>query len=195
MKVLCKSLVLGLCLAVFSCVTINIYFPAEEMRGAADKIVNEVWGERPGNGAEQAVPPPAEKSPGSGFYQLLLPASAYAAQDINVSTPAIRAIKQSIKDRSDQLIEMFDAGNLGLSSDGLLKVRNTDGLSLQQKGQLNQLVKAENQDRLRLYQEIAVANDFPDKAGEVQSIFADSWRDQARKGWFLEQSDGSWKQK
>ena len=195
MKVFCKSLSLVLSLAVFSCVTINIYFPAEEMRGAADKIVNEVWGERPGNGEEQADPSPAEKSPDSGFYQLLLPASAYAAQDINVSTPAIRAIKQSIKDRSGQLIGMLNSGNLGLSSDGLLKVRNTDGLSLQQKGQLNQLVKAENQDRLRLYQEIAAANDFPHKAGEVQSIFADSWRDQAQKGWFLEQSDGSWQQK
>jgi len=68
-------------------------------------------------------------------------------------------------------------------------------LSLKQKGQLNQLVKAENSDRLRLYKEIAKANNFPDKADEVQSIFASSWRDQAQKGWYLEKADGSWQQR
>ncbi|MCW8859288.1 MAG: YdbL family protein [Deltaproteobacteria bacterium] len=195
MKTIVRSFSLMLSLAVFSCVTINIYFPAEEMRGAADKIVNEVWGGQPANGTDNAVPPPADKSPGSSFYQLMLPASADAAQDINVSTPAIRTIKEAIKDRSGQLIDLLNSGNVGLSHDGLLKIRNTDGLSLKQKGQLNQLVKAENQDRQRLYQEIASANNFPDKSGEVQSIFADSWRDQAQKGWYLENPDGSWKQK
>lgn len=195
MKTIVRSFSLILTLAVISCVTINIYFPAEEMRGAADKIVNEVWGDQPENGIDNPVPPATDKSPGSSFYQHLLPNSAYAAQDINVSTPAIRTIKEAIKNRSGQLINLLNSGNLGLSHDGLLKIRNTDGLSLQQKGQLNQLIKAENQERLRLYQEIASANNFPDKSGEVQSIFANSWRDQAQKGWHLENSDGSWKQK
>lgn len=195
MKRIMRSFSLLMCLAVLSCVTINIYFPAEEMRGAADKIVNEVWGERPANGADKATPPPPEKSPDSSFYQLLIPANAYAAQDINVSTPAIRTIKESIKERASQLIGFLDSGHLGLGHDGLLKIRTTDGLSLKDRGQLNQLVKAENQDRKQLYEEIAKANDFPDKVDEVQSIFAKSWRDQAQKGWFLEKADGSWAQK
>jgi len=195
MRTLVRSFSLMLTLAVFSCVTINIYFPAEEMRGAADKIVNEVWGEKTAPGSDSATPPPAGKSPGSSFYQVLLPTTAYAAQDINVSTPAIRAIKDSIKERASQLIGLLNSGNVGLSHDGLLKIRTTDGLSLKQKGQLNQLVKAENSDRLRLYKEIAKANNFPDKADEVQSIFASSWRDQAQKGWYLEKADGSWQQR
>ncbi len=194
MKTVLRSFSLMLTLAVFSCVTINIYFPAEEMRGAADKIVNEVWGEKP-TGENNNPAPPANQPPGSGFYQLLLPTAAYAAQDINVSTPAIRAIKDSIKERASQLIGLLNSGNVGLSHDGLLKIRTTDGLSLKQKGQLNQLVKAENSDRLRLYKEIAKANNFPDKADEVQSIFASSWRDQAQKGWYLEKADGSWQQR
>ena len=195
MKTIARSLSLLLALTVVSCVTINIYFPAEEIRGAADKIVNEVWGDRIQNGSDEVAPQPQEKSPGSGFYHLLLPANAYAAQDINVSTPAIRAIKDAIKSRSGALIGFLNAGNVGLSHDGLLKVRSSDGLSLKQKGQVNKLVKSENQDRQRLYQEIAVANDFPDKVGEVQNIFADSWRNQAKKGWYLEKPDGSWGQK
>ena len=184
-----------LALTVVSCVTINIYFPAEEIRGAADKIVNEVWGGSPKNGGDPGTPEPERKAPGSSFLQLLAPASAIAGQDIDVSTPAIRTIKESIKNRSSELIGFLTSGNLGLSKDGLLLVRNSEGLDLKQKGQLNKLVAAENNDRKHLYQEIANANDFPDKVGEVQSIFADSWRKQAAKGWYLEKPDGSWVQK
>ncbi|HEY5674862.1 MAG TPA: YdbL family protein [Malonomonas sp.] len=192
MKNITRSLSLLLALTVASCVTINIYFPAEEIRGAADKIVNEVWGEQIRN--DEALPP-VKKNPGSGFYQLFAPQTAFAAQDINVSTPAIRAIKEAIKARADQLIGFLSSGNVGLSYDGLLKVRSTDGLNLKQKGQINQLVNAENQDRLRLYQEIAAANDLPDKTAEIQAIFAESWRNQAQTGWYLEKPDGSWGQK
>ena len=195
MKSITRSLSLLLALSVISCVTINIYFPAEELRGAADKIVNEVWGDNAQEGTEEAVPQSKRKTPGSSFYQLLLPTNAIAGQDINVSTPAIRSIKDSIKNRSAALIGFLNAGNVGLSHDGLLEVHSTNGLALKQKGQVNKLVKAENQDRKRLYKEIAIANNFPDKAGEVQSIFADSWRNQAQKGWYLEKSDGSWVQK
>ncbi len=194
MKNITRSLSLILMLTVISCVTINIYFPAEELRGAADKIVNEVWGTGQQNGVDDAAPQPPE-NPGSGLFNLLTPASAFAAQDINVSTPAIRAIKESIKQRSDALFPFLTAGNVGLSSDGLLKIRSSTGLSLKEKGLLNKLVNEENQDRQRLYQEIAVANKFPDKVDEIQSIFAESWRSQAQQGWYLENMDGSWQQK
>jgi uncharacterized protein YdbL (DUF1318 family) len=194
MKTVIRSLSLLLTLTVISCVTINIYFPAEEIRGAADKIVNEVWGNGPPNGTEESAPQ-QQDTPGSGLYNLLTPANAHAAQDINVSTPAIRAIKASIKDRSGELISFLNSGHVGLGHNGLLKVRDTSGLSLKQKGQVNKLVNAENQDRQRLYKEIAVANDFPNKVGEVQSIFAESWRNQAKAGWYLEKPNGSWGQK
>jgi hypothetical protein len=29
----------------------------------------------------------------------------------------------------------------------------------------------------------------------VQQIFAQSWREKARPGWYLQQSDGSWQQR
>ena len=57
------------------------------------------------------------------------------------------------------------------------------------------MVEQENRDRLRLYREIARANDFPDKAGEVQAIFADSWREKAASGWYLRDQGGAWQQK
>ena len=64
-----KRLIQGLALlaigTVVACVTINIYFPAEEIRGVADRIVDEVYGEP----AKPVTTPPAQ--PGSSFFQYL----------------------------------------------------------------------------------------------------------------------------
>src|SRR5215510_8766690 len=38
-------LTLAACLALSACVTINVYFPAAAAEKAADKLINEVWGE------------------------------------------------------------------------------------------------------------------------------------------------------
>lgn len=192
MNILLRSLLLLGIFAAAACVTINIYFPAEELRGAADKIVEEVWGER-------AAPQPSSPQPPAGergsFQRLFGPASAYAAQDINVSTPEIRAVKDAMKQRSERLFPFLDSGHVGIGADGLLKVRSTDGLDLRSRGDVNRLVAEENADRQRLYREIARANGFPERAQEVQAIFADSWRENASAGWHLEQTDGSWRSK
>jgi uncharacterized protein YdbL (DUF1318 family) len=66
---------------------------------------------------------------------------------------------------------------------------------MRSRAEASRLVQSENDDRMRLYREIARANDFPDRADEVQEIFAGSWRDQASKGWYLEGKDGSWTRK
>ena len=79
--------------------------------------------------------------------------------------------------------------------DGLLEIRTTEGLDLKARAEVKSLVSAENADRLRLYKEIARANDFPEKADEVQRIFAETWREKADKGWFVEQPGGEWKGK
>lgn len=177
-------------ITVVSCVTINIYFPAEEVRGAADKIVNEVWGDRTGPPAAPTEP----KGEPSTFLRLEL-TGAYAAQDINVSTPEIRALREAMKQRAEALFPYLDGGQVGLSKDGLLKIRTTDGLDLRARSEVNRLVSAENDDRKRLYTEIAQANGFPDQVDEIRAIFADSWREQAAKGWQLENPDGSWSAK
>jgi uncharacterized protein YdbL (DUF1318 family) len=192
-----RSLLLLTMVAAVSCVTINIYFPAEQVRGVADRIVDEVWGER-ANGSEtdQPGPPPAAPParPGSSLW-LLGPAAATAAQDIDVSTPEIRALRDALAGRSAQLFPYLDTGHVGIGLDGSVKIRGTDGLGLKQRAEVQKLVEAENQDRRRLYQEIARANGFPDKVDEIQAIFAGSWRDKAAKGWYIEQDGGGWKQK
>ena len=129
------------------------------------------------------------------MLKLLQPAVAYAAQDINVSTPEIRAIKESMKSRAASLFPYLNGGQVGIGKNGLLVLRSSEGLNLKSRAEATRLVQAENDDRQRLYQEIARANGFPEKAAEVQAIFADSWRDQASKGWYIEAVGGDWAQK
>lgn len=182
-----------------ACVTINVYFPAAAVGEAADTIVEEVWGE------EEAAPeePPIEGEPQSLIDQLMRtvnivigPADAFAAEaDINVTTPAIRAIKASIADRAPSIKPYMDSGNVGISNDGLLSVRSTDGLNLKKKAELKRLIDAENKDRKALYSEIAKANNLSDKVSDIQEIFAKSWIKQAKTGWAVQTSDGTWGKK
>ena len=183
--------------AVASCVTINIYFPAEEVRSAADKIVNEVWSELPEGQPDEKTPPPAQEgSPQSSLpWWRSGPAVAHAAQDINVSTPEIRAIKAAMKERAAALRPHLDSGNVGIGTDGQLEIRGGAGLGLKARGSLKRLVSAENNDRLQLYREIARANGLPGQEAQVQEVFAASWRAQAATGWYLKQANGSWTRK
>lgn len=183
-------------LVVVSCVTINIYFPAEDVRQAADRIVDEVYAapadSEPGSSSPQDETP---VGPGSYLLQLFGPRCAYAQQDIDISTPEIRAIRAAMTERSSELRPYLDSGHIGIGNDGLLAVRSLDGLELKARAKVSRLVSEENADRLRLYAEIARANGFAEKSDEVQRIFAQSWREKARPGWYLEQEDGSWQRR
>ena len=123
-----KRLIVSTMFIATSCVTVNIYFPAAAVERAADEIVKETWGgpgEAPQNTPPQTTPPPGSRLP------LSFVTEAYAAEpDIDISNPAIRALKDSIKTRSDSIKPYMDRGNVGITRDGLLAVRSTDGLSL-----------------------------------------------------------------
>jgi uncharacterized protein YdbL (DUF1318 family) len=180
-----------------SCVTINIYFPAAAVEKAADKIVEEVWG-------DEEVPPETPQQEGSPqsllengvlfFLSVLGPGEAFAQEaDINVTTPAIRALKEAIRKRAESIKPFLDSGNIGIAKDGLLVIRSKEGMSLRDQASLSRLVNAENSDRNALYREIAKANNFPpERVSDVKRIFARSWMKQAQKGWWVQSSGGQW---
>jgi uncharacterized protein YdbL (DUF1318 family) len=181
---------------VSACVTVNIYFPAAAVERAAEQIVKETWGE-----PSKTAPPPSPQSKNRfspwQLVALSLVSEAHAQEaDINVSNPAIRAIKDSIKARSDAIKPFMDRGNIGIGADGLLAIRNTDGLNLKERAETKQLVDAENRDRDNLYAEIAKANNISNESiPKIKAIFAKSWIEQARPGWWIQDSPGNWKKK
>ena len=90
----------------------------------------------------------------------------------------------------------MDRANVGINREGLLVVRTTDGLNLKERAEVQQLVEAENRDREALYAEIARANNFPrEKVADIKRIFAQSWIDQARSGWLIQDAQGNWRKK
>jgi uncharacterized protein YdbL (DUF1318 family) len=185
-----------LLLILSACVTVNIYFPAAAVQRAADEIVKETWGGS--NGKSERVQPqsllPFAPHP---TLSLSLTREAFAQEaDINVSNPAIRGLRDSIKRRSGAIKPYMDKGSAGINQGGLLVVRSSEGLSLQERAEVQQLIEAENRDREALYAEIAKANNIPpDAVPKIKGIFAKSWIDQAQSGWWIQDSQGNWKRK
>jgi len=179
-----------------ACVTVNIYFPAAAVERAADQIVKETWG-----GPEQPVKKEEPRSSlmrpttVAGLFVFVGEASAQEA-DINVSNPAIRALKDSIKNRSGSIKPFMDRNNVGITRDGLLTVRTTEGLNLKERAEVQQLIDAENRDREALYLEIAKANNIAQESvPKIKMIFAKSWIEQAQPGWWIQDPQGNWKKK
>lgn len=174
--------------AVLACVTINIYFPEATVKKTADEIVDEV--RRPADKDKDATAETALPGPFS-----LVP-RAYAQQETEVSTPAIRALKDSLRSRFPRLEPFFDRGCLGEANNGYLEIREEEGLSLKEKADLRSLVKEENADRRNLYAEVAAAlNIDPSQIPRIEKIFAESWIRSARPGWWVQKEDGRWEKK
>ena len=186
-----RKFVFAFTFLVSACVTVNIYFPAAAVERAADQIVKETWG---GPEKQPQEPKPQSKIPSPPRMAWSFVAIA-DAQDINVSNPAIRALKDSIKSRSGSIKPFMDKGNIGIAQDGLLAVRSTDGLNLKERAEIQQLVDAENRDREALYAEIAKANNIArESVPKIKAIFARSWMEQAQPGWYIQDAQG-WKKK
>jgi uncharacterized protein YdbL (DUF1318 family) len=177
-----------------SCVTVNIYFPAAAIQKAADQIVDDV--------RKTPEPKPEQKPDKSSLLDRVLvvrlgPAEAQAAAvDVNVSTPAIRNIRASLANRFPQLQPLYGKGAIGETNTGLIAARDIGALSLKEKADVNRLVEQENADRQALYTEIIRANNLdPSQLGEIQRLFANSWRDKSAPGWWIQQDNGQWGRK
>ena len=120
--------------------------------------------------------------------------NAFAAADLEVNTPGVNAIKQSMQARHAQLAGHYTSGAVGLTADGLIALRDAGAVPLAQRQAVNALVAAENNDRNALYAEIANANNHPEWQAEIRSTFAQRWIQRAQPGWWV-QSGGAWKQK
>ena len=200
-----KYLLFSLVFFAASCVTINIYFPAAAVEKAADKIVEEVWGEKQKKDEQNMQDEQKRQNEPQSMIEntmrfavsLFGPAQAFAQDvDIDITTPAIRALKESIQQRADSIKPFMDSGNAGITNDGLINIRNTDGLNLKDKANLARLIEAENNDRNALYAEIAKANNFqPEKIPDIKKIFAGSWSKNAKQGWWVQDAGGGWKKK
>lgn len=120
---------------------------------------------------------------------------AFSAADIEINTPAITAIRASMKAQHQQLKPYYESGAIGLTRDGLIAVRDANLVPLSQRQQLNSLVAAQNKDRNALYKEMANANGHPEWENEIRSTFAERWISKAKPGWWVQDAGGGWMKK
>ncbi len=178
---------------VLACITVNIYFPEATVKQAAAEIVDEIRKKDAEKSGQEAVKKLASL-PEAGPFSFI--PAAYAQDATNVSTPAIRALKESMKNRFVALQPYFAGGNVGETNKGLAEVRDEAGLNLQAKAALRNLVKDENGDRMKLYAEVAKSlNIEASQMERIQKIFAEEWIRNAAVGWWIQQEDGVWVKK
>lgn len=171
-----------------ACINVNIYFPEATVKKAAEEIVDEI---RKTDGE------PAKKQTACfenrGFSLVTM---AYAQEETSVSNPAIRSLKDSMKNRFPSLKPFFEGGNIGENNKGFLDVRDEASLNLKDKAALRNMVKDENADRTKLYTEVTKAlNIEAAQVERIQKIFATNWVKSASTGWWIQQDNGAWVKK
>jgi uncharacterized protein YdbL (DUF1318 family) len=192
-----------------ACVTINVNFPAAATEKAADRIIGDVIGK-----ADEA--PPAAKPPTGSIHgrdepggagslgntvlvalrrvlDQAVPSAQAAEPDLDVSTPAVRQITDSMKARHGQLAPYYDSGAIGYTGDALVDVRDANLIPLAERNSVRKLVGDENRDRAALYAEIARANGHPEWEPGIRATFAKRWIANSKAGWYFNDG-GGWRQ-
>jgi uncharacterized protein len=112
-----------------------------------------------------------------------------AEPNLDVDSPAIKAIKASMTARHSQLLPHYNSGAVGLTKDGFIAVKDATAVPLKDRGGIAGLVAAENTDRTKLYKEIAAGNGHPEWQNDIQNTFAGRWIDKAQTGWHYQNAD------
>ncbi|MBI1852411.1 MAG: YdbL family protein [Planctomycetes bacterium] len=200
------------CLALLAIVTgcfyVTVNFPATELEALARKMAREYYQSSVETAdPNSTVPSPestdAKEPPKTGFLASLFDRPVYAAElalqdkpiNLNASSPAVKKIQASQKERLEKLKPLYEKGLVGILKNGNLGVREIDGVTLKDKTEARRLVDAENADRSALYRELAVANDISAAdVPRIQSIFAKKWVEEAPVGYWYQDEKENWVQ-
>jgi uncharacterized protein YdbL (DUF1318 family) len=197
--------IMGIGLGLAACITVNVYFPAAAAEQTADKIIEEVYGDKPGGKEHKEKPGEDESSRrldteakanvAREVLDFITPPADAQQPDIKISTPGIAKLRGLMKQRHQALMPFYQSGAVGMTSDGLLAVRDPEAIPLQDRNPVKQWVVDENRDRNALYPEIAQANGHPEWEREIRNIFASRWIANAPAGWWYQDTSGNWRQK
>ncbi|GJQ60155.1 MAG: DUF1318 domain-containing protein [Candidatus Scalindua sp. AMX11] len=183
---------------IVSCavITVNIYFPTEAVEKAAEIIIDEI------EGGEEAEVLPGGASPQSLFWRrvpgfTMSGSIAYAEEiDLNITTPAIRKVIESMKGRNSEIMRYKDMGVIGEAHDGTVVIRDMAGLGGDDIRTVTRILRAENGDREILYTELATANKITEsEAHKINTIFAKTRKEKAKSGHWFKDDAGAWTQK
>lgn len=218
MKLL-KWLLAGLCGLLVSCaiITVNVYFPEKAVKEAY-KSLDEMLLKKDGTSVPSGDKQPAveqqtlQPGPQSGLSDMLPVLSftpvAHAAEsgdDLAIelgSMPEVVAAYAEMSKRQSALNALFTSGAVGLTSQGLVTVRDKTKVSVQDEG----VVSAENRDRktvigsmakaiLKITKQEATKAALDQTMGKAAATYAETRRESAQAGWWMQLQNGKWVQK
>ncbi|MGZ8203485.1 MAG: DUF1318 domain-containing protein, partial [Burkholderiales bacterium] len=111
-------------------------------------------------------------------------AAAQTQANLRIDTPAIAALRASLREAHKELRPLYESGAIGLTRNGNIGLRDANLVPLAQRARVNALIAQGNQDRAALYREIARANGKPEWEDEIRATFAQRWIERAPPGWY-----------
>lgn len=205
-------------LAACAVITVNVYFPekaAKEAYKSLDEMLLKGGAEKSPEGvkappAEQRVPQEKPQSklvndlPGFSLVPAAYAADAEAdALAIELSSmPEVLKAYEEMSQRLPKLNALLASGNVGLTKQGLVKAREKGKVGPQDES----VLAAENQNRKTVIMSMAKAilklnNQKESKAaldqvlGKAATTYAETKREAAQPGWWMELPNGRWVQK
>ena len=217
---LVKCLLTGMCGLFAACavITVNVYFPEKAVKDAyktLDDVLLKNEGDAASKGKGQPAPGPAAPQAGpQGRLFDALPslsfvgvaqAADYNGEDLAIelgSMPEVAKAYAEMNQRLPRLTALFDSGVVWLTMQGLVTVRD----KTRSNSQTDALVTAENQNRktvisdmakaiLKITKQEATKANLDQTMGKAAASFADTRREAARPGWWIQLQNGRWVQK
>jgi hypothetical protein len=215
-----KWFLAGMCglLAACAIITVNVYFPEKAVKEAyksLDDMLLKNSGEKvPVIDKKPVVEPGgAERKPQSNLFHLL-PAFSFCAvaqaaenyaDDLAIELAGMPEVIKAYEDmnkRMSRFTTLFDSAAVGLTSQGLVTVRDKTKITAQDE----QVLLLENQSRKVVVSSMAKAIIKLSKAKETKAAldqvlskaaatFADARREAAQPGWWIQLQNGRWIQK
>jgi len=191
---------------VVSCmvITVNIYFPEKEVKEAFKALEKELMTPE----GEKQKPDPDVKPKSSIRFEWVT--SAYAQEpglsdkiaEIVKKMPDVVNAYKEMGARIADIDKLRDSGGVGEGNSGMLVVRDEKLLTPDQK----KLVASENENRRTVINGMAKAiiriNRVPENEQNLKQVmpqavgqFAAIRRESAKKGWWIQSSDGNWMRK
>lgn len=195
-------------LAACAFITVNVYFPEKDVKQAFKSLDEMLLQQEPAKKSPAEGQPAPEEKPVSRAPSFSFVAEAFAQDDLAdrlaselAGIPEVQKAYEEMRARLPQLNALRDSGAVGEASDGSVAVRDPS-----KAGAAQAVVQAENNNRktvivnmaraiLRINQQPETKDTLRQVLGKAASTFADTKRDEARKGWWIQLANGRWVQK
>lgn len=216
---LLRWLLPGLCAFLAACaiITVNVYFPEKAVKEAYksldDMLLKESGKQSAPEQQPAAEPARPEAQPQSGLFRELpsfaLCGVAHAEENVAdelavelAGMPEVIKAYDEMSKRLPRISKLFDSAAVGLSSQGLVVARDKSKLTPADEG----LISQENQDRKTVISSMAKAILKINKGqesrealnqlmGKAAATFAETRREAAQAGWWIQLQNGRWLQK